>query len=494
MQNKVQLIAYIDRFANGGIQELGALLNGPLEGLFGGAHLLPFFHPIDGADAGFDPIDHGQVDPRLGDWGQLRALAGDIDVTADLIVNHISADSPQFRDYLQNGSGSEYAGMFLTPESVFPGGPTGADVARIYRPRPSTPFVSKTLLDGSRKQFWATFTENQIDLDVHNARARDYLRHILRTLSGNGVKVVRLDAVGYAIKTPGTSCFMTAGTYEFIRRITAWAHEFGMEVLAEIHTHHQRQIETALHVDWVYDFALPPLILHSIFQKDARSLKHWLGISPRNAVTVLDTHDGIGVMDIGPDTEDPGSKGLIEPRYVDAMINRIHSNSGGVSRRASRHDVGNLDLYQVNCTYYDALGRNDSDYLIARLIQFFAPGVPQVYYVGLLAGANDVALFERTRSGRNVNRGYYSRAQIDAELARPVVQSLMRLIRFRNTHPSFGGSFVLLESADDSLHIRRQLDRHWAELQVDFGAGTFRVSYSRDRSSRSTDSLDTLTT
>ncbi|MEO0997389.1 MAG: sucrose phosphorylase [Pseudomonadota bacterium] len=492
MQNKVQLIAYVDRLANGGIQEFEALLNGPLSGLFGGAHLLPFFHPIDGADAGFDPIDHSQVDRRLGDWESLKALARGIDITADLIVNHISEDSPQFRDYLRNGPDSVYAGMFLTPESVFPDGPTEADLARIYRPRPSTPFVWKTLRDGSRKRFWATFTEKQIDLDVRNVHARAYLRNILRTLSGNGVKVVRLDAVGYAIKTPGTNCFMTAETYEFIRRITGWARELGMEVLAETHTHYRRQIETARHVDWVYDFALPPLILHSIFQKDARSLKRWLDICPRNAVTVLDTHDGIGVMDIGPDAEDPGRKGLIEPRYVDAMVKRIHSNSDGVSRRASRHDVGNLDLYQVNCTYYDALGRSDNDYLIARLIQFFAPGVPQVYYVGLLAGVNDVQLFGKTRSGRDVNRRYYARAEIEAALTRPVVRSLIGLIRFRNTHPSFDGPFVLAESADHSLTIRRQLDEHWSELHVDFRAGTFNLDYSHDGRSLSTRSLDAL--
>ena len=104
MQNKVQLITYVDRLSGGGLVELDALLAGPLRNLFGGVHLLPFFDPIDGADAGFDPIDHTRVDPRLGGWSDVEALASRIDVIADLIVNHISRDSPQFRDFHEKGS------------------------------------------------------------------------------------------------------------------------------------------------------------------------------------------------------------------------------------------------------------------------------------------------------------------------------------------------------------------------------------------------------
>jgi sucrose phosphorylase len=103
MKNQVQLTTYIDRLSGGGIQQLRDLLSGPLRGLFGGAHLLPFFTPIDGADAGFDPIDHTQIDPRLGTWEDLQVLGSDLELIADLIVNHVSSQSPQFRDFLQRG-------------------------------------------------------------------------------------------------------------------------------------------------------------------------------------------------------------------------------------------------------------------------------------------------------------------------------------------------------------------------------------------------------
>ena len=127
MKNQVQLIAYAHRFGGGGIAELSSLLHGPLRGLFGAVHLLPFFYPIDGSDAGFDPIDHTQVDPQLGGWGDVKALARDIDVMADVIVNHMSADSAQFRDYSKHGAASQFDGLFLTREAVFPNGATEAD-------------------------------------------------------------------------------------------------------------------------------------------------------------------------------------------------------------------------------------------------------------------------------------------------------------------------------------------------------------------------------
>src|SRR5690606_1526713 len=122
----------------------------------------------------------------------------------------------------------------------------------------------------------------------------------------NGVRAVRLDAIGYAIKKPGTSCFMIPETFDFIAALSARVHALGTEVLVEIHSHYEKQIEIARHVDWVYDFALPPLVLHAFAFRTARPLKEWLRVRPRNAVTVLDTHDGIGIVDIGAERGRPG--------------------------------------------------------------------------------------------------------------------------------------------------------------------------------------------
>ena len=193
-------------------------------------------------------------------------------------------------------------------------------------------------------------------------------------------------------------------------------------MLVEIHAHYRDQIEIAKQTDWVYDFALPPLVLHTLFRRDARDLKRWLEISPRNAVTVLDTHDGIGVLDVGPtrNKEDEISGLRCRPEQIDALVETIHSTQSGrkppCNRRRgqqSRPVPGQLHLLRR------ALGARDDEYLIARALQFFAPGVPQVYYGGLLAGSNDLDLLRRTGIGRDINRHSYTASRIKRSAATP---------------------------------------------------------------------------
>ena len=281
--------------------------------------------------------------------------------------------------------------------------------------------------DGTERLLWTTFTPEQIDIDVRSSAGRAYLDQILSEFQAAGIRAIRLDAAGYAIKKPGTSCFMIPETFDFIDELTAQAHALNIEVLVEIHAYHQDQINIAKQVDWVYDFALPPLVLHALYTRTAARLKHWLSISPRNCITVLDTHDGIGVIDVGPDRR--GAEilpGLLTSEEIDNLVETIHARSNGESRQATGAAANNLDLYQVNCTYYDALGRRDEEYLIARAIQFFAPGIPQVYYVGLLAGANDLDLLRRTGVGRDINRHYYSRREIDVRTHAPCGRGAFR--------------------------------------------------------------------
>ncbi|HVN10476.1 MAG TPA: sucrose phosphorylase [Kineosporiaceae bacterium] len=441
MRNKVQLITYADRLG-GDLPGLRNVLTGRLAGLFGGVHVLPFFRPYDGADAGFDPADHREVDPRLGTWDDVAALADTgLDPVVDLIVNHVSTESPWFADVLARGDRSPYADMFLTFSSVFPGGATESELLTVYRPRPGLPFTPMRL-GGRRRLVWTTFTPQQVDIDVRSPQARAYLTEVMEALARHGVALVRVDAVGYAVKTPGTSSFMTPDTFAFIADLSAQAKGLGLEVLVEVHSYYRRQVEIARQVDLVYDFALPPLVLHALHTADAEPLLAWLRTRPVNCVTVLDTHDGIGVVDVGADADDPAKPGLLTPGQIHDLVEAIHVASGGTSRLATGAAASNVDIYQVNCTFYDALGRDDDKYTLARLLQLFAPGVPQVYYVGLLAGTNDVELLRRTGVGRDVNRHHYTPGEIDEALERPVVRGLLAAIRFRNGHPAFGGTFA----------------------------------------------------
>ena len=483
MTGKVELIAYADRFG-GDLAGLHRLLSGPLRGLFGGVHVLPFYRPYDGADAGFDPEDHTEVDARLGSWPDITALSTDYRVMTDVIVNHVSSGSPQFQDWLANGDGSPFAGMFLTYGAGFPDGATEEMLLRLYRPRPGLPFTPYLLGNGRKALLWTTFTPQQIDVDVHHPATRDYLLRILDRLAGANVSQVRLDAVGYAVKTPGLTSFLTPETFKFIGELTAWCHERDLEVLVEVHSYYLHQVEIARQVDYVYDFALPPLILHALTAADAGPLLTWQGLRPANAVTVLDTHDGIGVIDVGPDTTDRGRPGLLRPGELSRLVEAIHDNSGGTSRQATGTAASNVDLYQVNCTFYDALGRDDDRYLLARALQFWTPGTPQVYYVGLLAGGNDMDLLARTHVGRDVNRHHYTPAEIEDALARPVVQALAALIRFRNSHPAFEGSLTCSGNAA-SIEMSWARDGDEAVLRADLADGSAEVTWTENGTRRS---------
>jgi sucrose phosphorylase len=134
----------------------------------------------------------------------------------------------------------------------------------------------------------------------------------------------------------------------------------------------------------------------------------------------------------------------------------------------------------VNCTFYDALARDDVKYLLARAIQFFLPGVPQVYYVGLLAGANDANLLARTQVGRDINRHYYTRSEIDHALERPVVSDLLRLIRLRNQHPAFNGRFEMESTPDEVLDLRWRNGSELAHLYIDLRTCAYRIELSRN--------------
>jgi sucrose phosphorylase len=473
------MIAYVDRFGGGGIRALHSLLIGLLPDVFDGVHLLPFYDPIDGADAGFDPIDHTRVDPRLGDWSDIAALARETDLMADIIVNHISDRSPQFLDFLEHGSASPYQRLFLTLQSVFPNGVEEADLRKIYRPRPGLPFREVTLASGERRTLWTTFAPQQLDIDVGHGEGRDYLDRILAVLVSSGVSMVRMDAVGYAIKKAGTSCFMLPETFDFIAKFAAQGRILGVDVLVEVHAHYRLQIEIAALDCWVYDFALPPLVLHAFAFGTAEPLKNWIRIRPNNAVTVLDTHDGIGMIDIGADPSDRQTRpGLVPPDEIDSLIESIHERSAGASRKATGTAAANLDLYQVNCTFLDAMGGDVRRYLLARAIQLFLPGIPQIYYVGLLAGRNDMKLLAHTGVGRDINRHRYSRAEIEAALEQAVVRDLLVLIRLRNSHPAFAGVFRLLDSPLGTLALRWDNDAQFAELHVHMPSGRHELIYS----------------
>lgn len=468
----VELLVYADRLG-GTIPELQAVLDGPLRA-FSSVHVLPFYIPFDGADAGFDPVDHASVDPRLGTWDDMRSLARTRGLTADLIVNHVSSSSAEFVDWLARGDASEFAGMFLTFDTVFPNGGTEREITAFYRPRPGLPFTAYQGADGSRHLVWTTFMPTQVDLDVNHPAALSYLRRVLRALADGGVSTVRLDAVGYAVKTPGTDSFMTPETLEFTKVVVALAHEARVDVLVEVHAHYSQQLAIAPLVDWVYDFALAPLLLHSLGTGTVDRLTRWFEIRPENAITVLDTHDGIGIIDAGPIGDRPG---LISQDEMAAIFARAAVATGGHSSIASVVPEWFTLPHQINATFFSTLAGETVPYLLARAVQHFLPGRPQVYYVGLLGGLDDTSLFAETGNGRDVNRHRYPADEVTQALGTDVTQAQLGLARLRTGHPAFDGEFSWATRGEDEVRLIWSNDDARAELTVrtTLGAPSFRI-------------------
>lgn len=452
------ILVYAER-VGGNLGEIENLLKGALKD-FDGVHVLPFFHPYDGDDAGFDPIDHTIVDPRLGDWTDFKRISDTHELTADLIVNHASNLSPEFLDWQQRGDKSPYAGMFLTFDSVFPNGATEEGITSFYRPRQGFPFTAYEV-DGKRRLVWTTFMPSQVDIDIKHEAGKAYLVRILEALKSGGVKVVRLDAVGYAVKTPGTDSFMTPETLEFVKEITELIHGFEMRVLVEVHAHYTQQLEISPLVDLIYDFQTAPLLLHSFFTGTVDRLDNWFKIRPNNCLNVLDTHDGYGVIDGGPIN---GREGLISQEEMAFIFDVAEQNTNGHSAKASVVPQWFSLPHQINATLPNIVN-NDEAYVAMRAVQFFLPGEPQVYYVGLFNGMDDVQLFERTDQGRDVNRHHYTVEEITKALETPVTKAIIALARLRK-HPAFGGAFSWEVLSASSLSLEWNLGSERVSLEI----------------------------
>jgi len=386
----------------------------------------------------------------------------------DLMVNHISRQSPYFQDFVRKGRQSAYADLFITLDKIWPdGNPPQADVARIFLRRPESPFSTVSIQEtGKVERIWTTFGaedwSEQIDLDVRSETTRRFLTEVLAHLSRQGVKIVRLDAVGYVIKKPGTSCFMVEPEiYEFLDWLTGVGKSLGLELLPEVHDHYSVQLKLAERGYWVYDFVLPMLVLHTLFTRSSRKLRDYLRVCPRKQFTMLDCHDGIPVQ--------PDLDGILEADEAQAVVQQCLQRGANLNRILSEQHEHNADCdaHQINCTYYSALDCDDDAYLAARAIQFFAPGVPQVYYVGLLAGKNDLEGVQTTGEGRAINRHNYSMEEVERGIQAPVVQRLLKLIRFRNEHPAFDGSFNVMDSTDRELVLVWQKEDNMCRLTVD---------------------------
>lgn len=465
LQNKIMLITYADSMGKN-LKELHEVLNKHYREAVGGVHILPFFP--SSADRGFAPMRYDKVDEAFGDFSDIESIGKDYYLMFDFMVNHISASSEYFQDFLQKKESSEYKDFFIRYSKFWNGEPTQEQIDKIYKRKPRAPYIEAEFEDGSKEKIWCTFCEEQIDLDVTKDKTKEFIRRTLKDMCRHGAAVIRLDAFAYAVKKADTSCFfIEPDIWELLYDIEKIVKEENAEILPEIHEHYTIPMKIAEKGFWIYDFALPVLTLHALYNHTGKYLKDWLEKCPMKQFTTLDTHDGIGIVDV---------KDLLPDEEIEAVKEQMYSQGANVKKIYSSEAYNNLDIYQVNTTYYSALGNNDDAYLLARAIQFFAPGIPQVYYVGMLAGSNDIELMERTKNGRDINRHYYTAEEVEKEQNRPVVQKLKELMVLRNTHPAFSLDGTIEVSTDeDKLIITRKFSKESITLKANLTTYQFDI-------------------
>ena len=312
----------------------------------------------------------------------------------------------------------------------------------------------------------------QMDLNIKSDLVWEHYRNTLKTLAGYGAKIVRLDAFAYAPKEPGKKNFLNEpDTWDVLEKVKKLADEFGVSLLPEIHASYSEKIyETVASKGYMtYDFFLPGLLIYAIEHHDGNVLKNWaeeIQEKKIRVVNMLGCHDGIPLLDL---------KGILSEEDIEDMIKTIVGRGGFVK---DLHGAKNM-YYQVNATYYSALGDDDKKMLFARAIQVFMPGKPQVWYLDLFAGKNDHEAVKRAGAGghKEINRTNLTVEQIEQALQKDVVKKQLELLRLRNTNPAFGfGAKLDIKTDGNVMKFHWENNGNHIELKADFKDYSFEIN------------------
>lgn len=492
MKNGPMLNAYPDS-VGGNLSKIRELLSKELSGAFSSFYVLPSLYHSD-LDRGFSVIDY-DLEKTLAKPEDLEGLKDlGIDLKLDIILNHASTQSPQFLDLLEKGENSEYADFFIDWNRFWEGKGTMTEegyiqpapelIKDMFFRKPGLPLLMVEMKDGTKKPYWNTFYQEvienpdgskkylgQMDLNIESPKVFDFYRETLKKLASYGASIVRLDAFAYAPKAPGRRNFLNEPeTWDLLSSIRDIAEPLGLTLLPEIHDAYSAKIykKVADKGFMTYDFFLPGLLIDAIDRAKPDTLVSWANEiyeSGIKTVNMLGCHDGIPVLDL---------KGLLDDNEIQALIDRIVSRGGLIK---NLHGQKNM-YYQVNSTYYSALGADDNAMTLARAIQLFMPGKPQVWYLDLFAGENDLAAVEKAGPGghKEINRTNLSLVDVEKALEKPVVKEQLRLLKLRNTHPAFEGGAFKAESDGAHLSMSWEKDGKSISLKADLKEKNYEIN------------------
>lgn len=323
----------------------------------------------------------------------------------------------------------------------------------------------------------------QMDVNARSELVWNFYDETLRKLSEYGAKIIRLDAFAYLHKEVGqTNFFNRPGTWNYLERLRGFAQKYGLIIFPEIHAEYGAGIHEEIAKEGypIYDFFLPGLLIHALDRGNNEALLKWISDIRRlglKTINMLGSHDGIPVLDLkGKQVDGSYRKGLLSDEQIEATIEDIIER-GGKTKNLYDADGKKIDYYQVNATFFSALGEDEQKLRLARAIQMFMPGVPQVWYLDLFAGTNDYAAVERgdTAGHKEINRTTLRIVNIESGLKRPIVLDQLELIRLRNTSPAFNGEMKILETEPHLLHISWRHPEVTLTLKADLSDHSFTV-------------------
>ena len=566
ISNGVMLNAYPDSIGNT-LSDIVKMLQKPeFKDVFSLFYILPTFFNSD-LDRGFSIIDYN-LNNELVSKDDLKAFKKlNIQLKFDIVLNHLSVNSPQFKDLLKHGDQSKYKDFFINWNTFWKGKgdkneegiiiPKEEFLNKLFMRKTGLPILKVPFPDGTEKPYWNTFYQevnyqkiyindleniqldtlekqticNQVNDLIHtnkdlktinlgknqhlkneiiqivnnkktflgqmdvNAKSElvwQFYEETLAKLKDFGCSIVRLDAFAYLHKEIGKSNFFNRpSTWEYLKKIKKIADKNNLLLLPEIHAEYGLKLhhEVAQEGYMIYDFFLPGLVIHTLEKGSNKAILNWateIINKGYKTINMLGCHDGIPVLDLkGKEVNGFYNKGLLEDTEIESIMHHIIERGGRVKNLYDL-DGNKISYYQVNATFFSALGEDEQKLLLARAIQLFMPGIPQIWYLDLFARKNNYKAADKkgTGSHKEINRTTLSIKEIEQGLQKKIVINQLKLMRLRNTLKAFSGTISLNKSLENELNITWTHNSSFAQLEANLITHSFSISYSEENNTK----------
>jgi sucrose phosphorylase len=563
ISNGVMLNVYPDSIGEKFKDTIAMLKMAEFKDVFSFIYVLPTFFNSD-LDRGFSIIDY-DINKDLVDIKDLKDLNElQIKLKFDIVLNHLSVASPQFKDMLQYGNESKFKDFFINWNEFWEGNgiknedgimiPKPEFLNKLFMRKSGLPILKVRFPDGTEQPYWNTFYQQitynriavsdlqnvkglteeqslfivavintaikenqdfatidfknctrfkseilqiveqkrsylgQMDVNAASPLVWDFYEETLKKLNGYGCNILRLDAFAYLHKQVGESNFFNKpGTWEYLERIKKIAEHNNLMLLPEIHAEYGLHLhdEVANEGYYIYDFFLPGLTIHTIENKTSKALLSWakeIIAKGYKTVNMLGCHDGIPVLDLkGKEVNGVYNKGLLEDAEIESIMNKIMERGGRVKNLYD--PLGNkISYYQINATFFSALGEDEQKLLLARAIQMFMPGIPQVWYLDIFAGKNNYEAADNGGSAghKEINRTSLTMKDIAQGLKTEVVKKQLEIMHLRNTSNAFSGHVEINDAVDAIIDVKWVNGTTVAHLKANLETNGFTIDHTVD--------------